>query len=126
MKNLKQANLNITLKNLFKKWLEITKPFHNLTSQQQKVLALLLYHHYRLKKDITNNKILWKMVFDYDTKSLIKEELGMKDSGFQNVLTSLRNKNIIKDNAIVTTYIPDLEYGSNSFKVIFNFNIVHE
>lgn len=124
MKNTKIANINIKVKDLFFKWMEITKPFHKLTNQQQKVLALFLYYHYEYKKDITNNKILWNAVFDYDTKMLIKEELGLKDAGFQNIMHQFRKKNIIKDKKIISTYIPDLENKTNNFKIIFNFNIV--
>lgn len=126
MKNIKQANINIRLKDLFYKWLEITKAFHGLADQQQKVLALLLYYHYKYKDEITNNKILWKIIFDYDTKKLIKEELEISDQVLQNNLTILRKKGIIKDNTVVPTYIPDLEQGANNFKVIFNFRIINE
>lgn len=72
MNNTKQANINIHIKDLFFRWLEITSAFHNLTTQQKQVLGLFLYHHYKLKKEISNKKILWKLVFDYDTKKLIK------------------------------------------------------
>lgn len=126
MKNTKIANINVTLKGLFSRWLDITVTFHKLTEQERNVLALLLYYHYLLKQDITNNKILWKMVFDYDTKMKIKEELKMKDSSLQNALTALRNKNVIKDNQIVATYIPELERSATSFKVIFNLNVKDE
>lgn len=126
MKNSKIANINITIKDLFKKWLEITKLFHKLTNQEIEVLALLLYYHYKYKKDITNEKILWKILFDYDTKLEIKEELNIKDQGIQNVLTSLRKKNIIRDNKIVSTFIPELDQDGKNFKIIFNFNIIHE
>lgn len=126
MKNVKQANLNIKLKDLFDKWLDITKAYHGLTTQQQKVLALFLYHHYKLKQDITNSKILWKMVFDYDTKHLIKEELGLKDAGIQNILSKFRSKGIIVDNQIAKYYIPEIDKDTNNFKIIFNFNIIHE
>ena len=64
MNNSKTANLNVTLKNLFFRWLDITKSFHNLNNQQQRVLALLLYYHYQYKKETTNNKILWTIVLD--------------------------------------------------------------
>lgn len=124
MKNVKQANINITLKKLFRQWLEITKSFHKLAKQPQEVLALLLYNHYILKKDITNEKILWKMVFDYDVRVSIQQELGITTASFNNNLTILRKKNIIKDNTIVSTYIPDLSKQADNFKVIFNFNIV--
>ena len=126
MKNIKIANINIKLKQLFKRWLEITNVFHKLTNQQEKVLALILYYHYKYQKDISNDKILWKIIFDYDTKALIKEELDIKDQVFQNILYQLRKKNIIINNQVVKTYIPDLEQNSKTFKVTFNFSIIDE
>jgi len=124
--NVKSLNMNVHLKTLFNLWLNITSSFHKLTKQQRNVLALFLYYHYTLKKEITNKKILWKMVFDYDTKAKIKKELDIKDSSLQNVLTSFRKNGIIKNNQIVSTYIPKLEQGSNNFKVVFNFNIIDD
>lgn len=124
MSNSKIANLNVTLKNLFFRWLDITKSFHKLNNQQQQVLALLLYYHYVYRKETTNNKILWTIVFDYDTKMKIKEELNMNDNSFQNILTNLRKKKVIIDGEISSLFIPDLDLNSKNFKVIFNFNIV--
>jgi hypothetical protein len=124
MKNSKVANINVTLKNLFSRWLDITVTFHKLRKKERDVLALLLYYHYVYSKELTNGTILWKMVFDYDTKMKIKEELEMKDSALQNILTSLRKKNVIKDNKIVPTYIPEMERTSTSFKIIFNLNVI--
>jgi len=124
MKNSKIANINIKLKDMFFKWMEITKPFHKLTGQQQQVLALFLFYHYKYKQEITNQKILWKVVFDYDTKMLIKEELELKDAGFQNIMHKFRKKGIIDNKKITSAYIPNLEEGTNNFKIVFNFNIV--
>ena len=122
--NIKSLNINVHLKTMFKLWLNITSSFHKMTNQQIEVLALLLFYHHELSNQITNSKILWKMVFDYETKNKIKKELNLKDASFQNVLTSLRKKGIITDNKVVSTYIPKLENGSNNFRVVFNFNII--
>ena len=122
-KNIKVLNANITIKGLFKQWLQITHAYHNMTKQQINILALLLYYHWKLSKEITNTKILWKVVFDYDTKTKIKEELGIADAGLQNVLTKFREKDIIKNNKIASVYIPQIG-DNNNFKIIFNFNIV--
>ena len=122
--NSKTATLNVTLKNLFFRWLDITKSFHNLNNQQQRVLALLLYYHYQYKKETTNNKILWTIVFDYDTKMKIKEELDMNDNSFQNMMTQLRKKNVIINGEISSRFIPELDLNTKNFKVIYNFNIV--
>lgn len=122
--NVKSLNINVHLKTLFNLWLNITSSFHKLTKQQIDVLALLLYYHHELGRDITNKKILWKMVFDYETKTKIKRELNIKDASLQNVLTSLRKKGIVRDNQIVSTYIPKIKKGGKNFRVIFNFNII--
>jgi len=128
MNNIKIANLNVKLKELFFKWLDITKAFHKLNNQQQQVLALLLYYHYTYKKDITNNKILWKIVFDYDTKIKIMEDpvfkKGLTVGALNNIFTVLRKNNIISDGEISKIFIPELEIKSKQFKVIFNFNII--
>ena len=128
MNNVKIANLNIKLKDLFFTWLDITKSFHKLNNQQQQVLALFLYYHYLYNKEITNEKILWKILFDYDTKLKIKEDEvfknGLSDNSFQNIMTHLRKKGIIKDNKISSVYIPEISIKSKNFKIIFNFNIV--
>jgi hypothetical protein len=124
MKNTKIANINVYIKDLFTQWLIVTKQFNKLSRQEIDILSLLLFNYYKLKKEITNEKILWKILFDYDIKNEIKKELKIKDPSFQNALTSMRKKGVIKDNKIVRTYIPDIENGAKNFKVIFNFNII--
>ena len=126
MKNVKQADINVTLKKLFRYWLQFTKPFHKLPNQKQQILSLLLYYHYNYKKEITNDKILWKMVFDYDTKLKIRKELGISDQVLQNNLTWFRKNDVVVDNTITPVLIPELEQTSKNFKIIFNFNIVDD
>lgn len=126
MNNIKVANINVHIKSFFSKWVSFTAPFHKLSNQEQQVLALLLYYHYKLSREITNNKILWKEVFDYDTKLLITEELSIKDSALQNILTKLRKKKVILEGEISPLYIPNLEDKASKFTITFNFNIIHE
>lgn len=126
MKNTKVANINTTIKKLFKDWLYLTKIFHKLTKQEINILALFLYEHYKLKKDITNEKILNKVLFDYDIKMSIKEELDIKDPSLQNAMTSFRKKGIIVDNRLSKLFIPQIEKDSKNFKLIYNFNIIDE
>ncbi len=125
MSNIKSATLNVKIKNFFFRYIEFLKPFHNLTNQEQKVLALFLYYHYKLSKEITNNKVLWKEVFDYDTKQLILDELEIVDSGLQNILTSLRKKKVIIDKQISKNYIPDIVDNPKNFVLTFNFNLIY-
>jgi hypothetical protein len=128
MTNEKVAVINVKLKTFFIRWLDVLKPWHSLNNQQQQVLSLLLYYHYIYKKDITNNKILWKIVFDYDTRLKITEDeifkKGMTTNTLNNIFTVLRKKGVIIDNKISNVYIPELNNESKAFKMTFNFNII--
>lgn len=126
MNNIKTANLNVKIKNFFFRYIEFLKPFHKLSTQHSTVLALLLYYHYKLSKEITNNKILWKSVFDYDTKILITEELNMSNASLENVLTSLRKKKVIINKEISPLYIPNLNNIKEKFTININFKITDE
>lgn len=126
MKNAKIANLNVKFKDLFKQWLIVTRVYNKLTDSEIDLAALLLFYYYKFKKDITNESIVWKVVFDYDTKMAIKEEMGITDENLQNKLSILRKKGVIVDNRISKVFIPEIEEGAESFKVIFNYNIIYE
>ena len=124
MKNVREATFSTSLKGFFSQWLRITKPFHNLSPNEQRVLSLFLYHHYQIRKDVKSSKLLWKLVFDYDTKLKIKEELGMQDYALQNLMSSLRKKGAIKNNQINPNYMPVLsDEDVKNFKIIFNIKI---
>jgi len=126
MNNIKVASINVKIKNFFYRYIEFLQPFHKLTKQHQKVLALFLYHHYRLSKEITNKNIVWKEVFDYDTKLLISEELNINDQSLQNILSQFRKKKVIIDKQISPVYIPELSKDTKQFSINFNFNIIYE
>lgn len=124
--NEKVANINVNIKSFFRKWIQFTEPFHKLRLQQQNVLALMLYYHYELKKEITNNKVLWKEVFDYDTKIKISTELNIQQSALENVLTQLRKKGVVENNKIVNAYIPNITNKTPVFTIKYNFKITYE
>ena len=123
MKNSKVAVIPVDKSQLFYRWLILTRPLHGLKGNQLKVLAWLLYYHHNYKTNIDNEEVVWKMVFDYDTKAKIKEDVGIQDASFQNVLSILRKKGVIVNNRIVEAYIPRLEIGAKEFKLIYHFKI---
>lgn len=122
--NEKVAKINTKIKTFFFRYIELMTPFHKLAPRYQRILALLLYHHFQLQKEITNNKILWKVVFDYDTKILICDELGIQQSALENLYSQLRKKNVIVNNQISEVYIPNISLNAKTFNINFNFNII--
>lgn len=129
MKNIKIATINLSIKDFFIKWLEINKTFHKLKPQEQMVLSLLLYHMHLLKEHITKESLMWKILFDYDTRVLIREDEVWGDKklsvqSFENILSNLRKLKVIQDNKISEKYIPNITIDSKKFTVIYEFKIL--
>ena len=121
------ARITTDLYGVLKNWMAFTKPFHNLTQQEQETVAALLYQYIKLRESVTNEDMLWKMVFDYDTKTEVKKLLGgIKDYSLQNVLSRLRTKGVIEDNRIKKSYIPNIATDTKKYKIIFDFNVKQE
>lgn len=124
MNNTKQVLIKSNVKNFFKHWLVLTKPLHKLNNQEISVLHLLIYYYFDFKKEISNDALAWKLTFDYDNKLKIKEELGIKvDQSLSNILYSLRKKNIIKDNVVSKSFIPNIDLNTNTFTLSYKFEI---
>lgn len=120
----KQALIRTSEKNFFKHWLVFTKPLHKLDKMELEVTALLLYHFFEFKKEMSNDHLAWKLTFDYETKAKIVKELNTNDQSFRNVLTALRKNNVIVDNQINPSFIPRLDLDrSRVFSLVFKFEI---
>ena len=126
MKNNKTVVINTTFKDLMYYWLTFIKPFHNLSEQRMRILALLLYYYFEYKKKIDDDEIVWKMVFDYEVKIKITNELNVKLHTIENKLTELRKKKIINNNVINPNFIPNLTRDSDKFSINFNFKVTDD
>lgn len=126
MINKKQATFNTTMRGCIEGFLGITKPMHKMTEQEMKVVALFLYYYNKDKKNFVRDIDLWKHLFDYDTKLKIREEIGVSNPVFQNILTSLRKKKVIQDNKITPYYLLNIREDDEAFELIFRFNLKKE
>lgn len=109
---------------VFEKWVEFTRPFHGLRPQLQKVVVLLLVYHYEYSQIIKNETIVWKQVFDYDTKQKIAEEVGVQMNTYDNLLAELRRKKVLVNNSVHPMFKPNIKKEDKSFHFIINFNII--
>ncbi len=121
MEKTKQVQVNTSLKGFFREYLRALEPLHNVTPREADVLAHLLYYNF-IYSDYPP-KLKYKAIFDYDTKSQIREDLGMTVHQFLNILKSLRKKEIVQNNYINEKFqvFPDQE-----FSVIYKFNITDD
>jgi hypothetical protein len=94
-----------------------------MTDQEIKILTLFLFYHNKERKNFAREKDLWKHIFDYDTKLKIREELEIGNAVFQNILTSLRKKKVIKSNQIIPYFILNIKDEDEVFELIFRYKL---
>jgi len=124
----KSQNMNIKRihtdkKSIFRFWLEFLKPYHKLRAKEIEALSLMLYYRYELSREIKDPDMVDMILFSTQTRNKIREDLGgMGQKVFNNLLTSLRKKNIIsKENKINHVLIPNMT--EDGFKLIFDFEV---
>lgn len=125
MSNIKQAIIKTKEKTFFKHWLTLTEPLHKLNKKEIEVLSLFMFYYFEFKKEIANEELCWKLTFDHDIKLKILNELNLSsDQILQNILTGLRKKQIIINNKINISFIPQIDLKkSNTFSLIYKFEI---
>lgn len=97
--------ITTNLKAYFRQMLELIRsmpPLDNLTDRDLDVLSIYLYYDY-IYKDIEES-LRQKLVFDYDVKVKIMEQLNIKEYSLNNSLTILRRKGILKGRALISRY----------------------
>jgi hypothetical protein len=109
----------------FRRYVELIGPVLGLGQRKRTldVLALLLYFNDKYKA-IEDLEIRCKIIFNYDTRIEILNELGINTSILNNCFTELRkhklisNKNVINKNIII--------YAVPEFKLTFNMTLNEE
>lgn len=123
MKNIKITKISAPKKKLFSFWLEFLKPFHKLRDKEVQALSLLFYYEHEIIKEVGNDDpdLVKKLLFSRDSKNRMKAELGYKDNSvFNNLLSSLRKKNVLgKSNVLNPNLRPPIVDGN--FNLVLNF-----
>ena len=82
------------------------------------VLAELLYYNNEFKDIPEKNR--WKIIFDYENKKEIANNLKISVASLGNNLSYLRKRSIIVDNKVVKNL---LVYPGKTFNLTFKFNV---
>lgn len=121
----KIAIRKVSKKRAIEEFLMITKPMHRLTTQEIKVLTLILYIYYNEEENFKREEDRWKHIFDYETKNNIKDELNISNPVFQNILTSLRKKGVLENNQVLPKFRPNILKGDEVFELTFRFELIN-
>lgn len=112
--------MNTDTRKFFKQYLNIIKPLlvPKLSNGELEILAELMYFNHKYK-DI-DPKMRGKLIFDYDNKIAIVDNLDTSLSTINNAITSLRKKEYLKGTIIKPQLIVE---PTEEFKLGFLFNI---
>lgn len=102
----------------YRQYLEILNPIIKLRGKELDVLAELLFHNTRLQ-DIPN-ELRWKLIFDQDNKTAIRQKLNLSEASLNNNLSALRKKKIIVDNSVLKNFLVEPD---EDFSLRFNFKM---
>ena len=106
----------------FRYWFEFLQPFHNLTEREMDVITSFVKQRYELSKVIKDNEILDKVTMSEDTKKKVREECDISLPHFQVIMGKLRKNKVIIDGRINPRYIPSVDEGNGSFKMMLLFD----
>jgi hypothetical protein len=91
------------------------KPLNTLSPREKQVLAIVMYYYnkYELLPIPERNRL----IFDYETRQVIADDLGVTKQVVYNLFLSLKKKGIVKDGEVISGLIfPDVD------KLIITFN----
>lgn len=111
--------------NFFRYWFEFLRPIHNLTTKEIEVTSALLKRRFMLSRVVKDQDILDQVLFNDESKSIIKKECGISTTYYQVLIGALKRKKIIINNKFNPKYIPNLING-DQFKLLLLFDLQHE
>lgn len=114
----KSIPIKTTSKSFYRQYLELLNPLIKLRGKELDVLAALLKYNNKLKDIPAEHR--WKIIFEYETKTEIRTELGLSEASMNNNLSALRKKSIIKNNKVVKSLLIN---PGKECKVSFKFSI---
>jgi CRP-like cAMP-binding protein len=118
MENKRVIPIRSKLKKFYKQVVVLLNPILGLRGKEQDVLAELMYYNYKYQH--LEEKIRWKVIMDYDTRTEIQQTLDISAASLYNIYSSLRKKGIIKENKVNKNY---LIVPKEEFSLVFKFTV---
>lgn len=123
MKNTAIQSINIEEENFFKLWLTLIQPYLKLRNKEADVLAKFIEYRFEISKRVKDEEEINFILFSTKIRNQIVDELDISNPALNNMISALRKKKYIIKNSINKKLIPNIEYDTDNFKLIYNVNI---
>lgn len=97
-----------TLDQKYKFLVEFTCLFNKLRPKEKEVLSRILFYQKDLNYDVLK---------DYEVKVKIREDVNISEHNFNNIIASLKKKNVVKNNKLTDVYRKLID--SNKIDILF-------
>lgn len=122
----KDARMDIifkpNLRKSFRQYVEILQPMIKCTAKEADILAEFMYHNY-INRDIPE-RARNEFVFGTATRKKIRETLEMSSGSFNNNMSSLRKRGILKEDALPQKLQVSPKETSQGLKFNLNFHFI--
>jgi len=92
-------------------WLEVMRPRHGLTSREMDYAAALLKIREKIAEKTTDQSMIDKVLFEEETKELIRKEAKVNPPHAKAILYSMKRKGFIQGKRVNPSYIPRWQKG---------------
>jgi len=123
MKNTNIAVKEVSIENLFKWWIEITKPLHKLSKKHSSVIEALLIEHYNLKQKVKDSDLVDDFLFSTAVRKKVMDRCKLSTYPFNNAISQLRMSGHIIGNKINPRLVPNISNDAKDYRIIFQFKI---
>lgn len=109
-----------TNSNFLRSWLELMKPLHHLAPREMDFAAVLLAKRHEIEKEVTNQNMIDKLLFEEENKEAMMKEAGITRMHMQAILRRFRENGFLEGKRIATIYTPSWTEGK-PFRMVFVF-----
>ena len=126
-KNSNVAHVSCSLDiGFFYKWLSFLTPFHKLTKSERWVLASFLNKRFELMQVIKDDNVLDSVLNSVDVRREVREAIGLTLPQFNILISKMKKGGVIINNKIDKHYIPNIQLGTNQYRLTLIFDINDE
>lgn len=109
-----------SIREVFTRWLVITRGMHKLTPGEIEFMSLLLTKRHDLSSKINDDELINEYLFSTKSKKEYKQTLNFKeDSRIPNLINQLKKKKALVNDGINPAYIPNLSQDFTKFEIEF-------
>lgn len=108
----------------YRAWIEFLGPYHRLQNKTREVAARILVQYFKLKASISDESVLYEVLWSRTSRKDMCESLNMTQNSFQMALAKLKKGRVLlENNEINPVFIPPMPEDGKRFMLCIVFDM---